>query len=260
LAKTFSLESVAQEISISLSSRKALFLACNCSIDYRGRARSSLGRGDRIIILKEDGTLIVHQRTGRNPVNWMPPKSRTDVRLEDGLLRLVSTKSKERERMEITIFSVKGMESFRLEDFERIEVYGTEKDFVKELLEDPSLIEKGFRLTKNERITIAGSIDISGVDSEGNPVVVEVKRSRATPQDVIQLKRYVDSLRRKTEKRVRGILVCPSSSSRARRLLTEYGLETKRINPMRLERSRRQGDLSKYLSPTGEQGSDRPEQ
>lgn len=244
----FPLEGVKEAILNSMNCGKTIFLVCSCEIEYHGRAKSSLGRGERMIILKEDGTLIVHQKTGRNPVNWMPPKSKIEIKVKDGLLQLISTKYRERERMDITIFSARSLESFHLEDFKRIDLYGTEKDFVKELIEDPSIIEKGFRLTKNERVTIAGSIDISGVDSNGNPVVVEVKRSRATPHDAVQLKRYVDSLRKKTDKQVRGILVCPSSSSKARRLLVEYGLEIKRVNPLKLGKKRTQGDLSKFIS------------
>lgn len=232
----------------SMRSGRALFLVCECEIDYHGRARSTLGRGERMLILKQDGTLIVHQKTGRNPVNWMPPKSRTQIKSKDGFLELVTTKHRQRERMEIKIHSVKTIDHFDLEDYETIELHGTERDFVNDLIRNPSLIEKGFRLSKNERVTVAGSIDISGVDSEGNPVVVEVKRSKATPHDAEQLKRYVETLSKKTEKRVRGILVAPSSSSKARRLLVRYGLELRRIHPLKLSRKRTQSDLNGFLS------------
>jgi RecB family endonuclease NucS len=242
-----SLEKVKESLMDSIKSGKTAFLVCSCEIDYVGRARSRLGRGERMIIFKEDGTLIVHQKSGRNPVNWMPPKSRTEVAMKDGVLSMVSTKYREKERMVITVDSATSLETFRLADASRIEVYGTEKDFVKELLDDPSLIEKGFRLTRNERVTIAGSIDISGLDSDGNPVAVEVKRSRATPQDVVQLQRYVDSLRKKTDQTVRGILVAPSASSKARRLLVEYDLEIRRIHPLKLKKRKAQADLSRFV-------------
>ena len=241
------LEDVMEEINAAISTGRAVFLVCTCSVDYDGRARSQLGSGERMVIIKEDGTVIIHQRTGRNPVNWMPPKTRTELSLGDDGLKMTCSKHREGESMVVLITSAVNMETFRLEDYERLELYGTEKDFVRELIDDPSLIEKGFRMTKNERITIAGSIDISGVDAEGNPVVVEVKRSRANPQDVIQLKRYVDVLRKKTDERVRGILVAPSSSSKARRLLVEYGLELKRVHPLKLERKRSQSDLSRFV-------------
>lgn len=242
-----SIEEVMNDINEALSTGRAVFLVCTCSVDYDGRAKSQLGPGERMMIIKEDGTVIIHQRTGRNPVNWMPPKTRTELSMVEGGLKMTCRKHREGESMTVLISAASSVETFRLEDYERLELYGTEKDFVKELIDDPSLIEKGFRMTKNERITIAGSIDISGVDAEGNPVVVEVKRSRANPQDVVQLKRYVDILRRKTDGRVRGILVAPSSSSKARRLLVEYGLELKRVHPLKLERKRSQSDLSRFV-------------
>jgi len=244
----YSLEEFRESMARAMASGNTIFLVCDCEIEYEGRARSRLGRGERMIILKEDGTLIVHQKRGRDPANWMPPRTKTELMMKDGTLRLMSCKQRERERMEITVHAVKSLQCFRLEDFSRLDVYGTEKDFVRELIKDPSLIEKGFRLAKNERLTVAGSIDISGVDSEGRPVVVEVKRSRATPHDVVQLKRYVDSLGKKTNQPVRGILVCPSSSSKARRLLVQYGLETRRIDPLKLAGRQGRADLTRFVS------------
>ena len=47
-----------------------------CSVKYVGRARSMLGWGERIVIVKSDGSVLVHQRVGREPVNWQPPETR----------------------------------------------------------------------------------------------------------------------------------------------------------------------------------------
>jgi len=46
-----------------------LLLVGDCSVDYRGRARSLLDWGERIIMIKEDGTVLVHQPVMREPVN-----------------------------------------------------------------------------------------------------------------------------------------------------------------------------------------------
>ncbi len=242
------LDTVMDEVLDAIGSGRTIFMVCTCEIDYQGRAKSSLARGDRMIVIKADGTVIVHQKSGRNPVNWMPPKTKTELSLEEGILSLSSTKHREKETMSVRILAVRRVETFHMEDHSKIELYGTEKDFVRELIDDPSLIEKGFRLTRNERVTIAGSIDISGVDVLGRPVAVEVKRSRATPQDAIQLHRYVENLRKKTQGEVRGILVAPSSSSKARRLLVEYGLELRRVHPLKLKRKRAQSDLTRFVS------------
>jgi len=44
-----------------------------CQVEYKGRARSQLSRGERLILLKPDGTLLVHTAQKAKPVNWMPP-------------------------------------------------------------------------------------------------------------------------------------------------------------------------------------------
>ena len=34
---------------------------CRCSITYSGRAEASLEKGDRLVAIKQDGTVIIHQ-------------------------------------------------------------------------------------------------------------------------------------------------------------------------------------------------------
>ncbi|NIA11896.1 MAG: DUF91 domain-containing protein, partial [Nitrospiraceae bacterium] len=52
-----------------------------CSVEYSGRARSTLGLGERIVIVKPDSSVLVHQRAGRELVNWKPPE--TGVQIPD---------------------------------------------------------------------------------------------------------------------------------------------------------------------------------
>lgn len=51
---------------------KCLLVVGNCCVEYQGRASSKLGPGERIVIIKEDGALLVHRPTGYEPINWMP--------------------------------------------------------------------------------------------------------------------------------------------------------------------------------------------
>ena len=41
-----------------------------CEVEYDGRASSYLPPGDRLVILKPDGTLLVHTDSQHEPVNW----------------------------------------------------------------------------------------------------------------------------------------------------------------------------------------------
>src|SRR3989338_2187953 len=55
----------------ALRSNRIVVLGCACEIHYSGRAESFLGSGDRIIIIKADKTLLIHQPAGSNPINYM---------------------------------------------------------------------------------------------------------------------------------------------------------------------------------------------
>ncbi|RLF79289.1 endonuclease NucS, partial [Thermococci archaeon] len=83
-----------------------------------------------------------------------------------------------------------------------------------------------------------GIVDILGKDKNGNIVVLEFKRRRADLHAVSQLKRYVETIREEYEN-VRGILVAPSLTSGARRLLEKEGLEFKKLKPPKQEKSRK---------------------
>ena len=97
---------------------------------------------------------------------------------------------------------------------------------LERVLDDPDLIEPGFRPLSTERSTPAGAVDLYGKDVEGRSVAVEFKTERAGPDAVSQLRRYVDALARDLHAKaeVRGVLVAPSVTDRARRMLEERGL------------------------------------
>lgn len=66
------LEATAKIVNDGFEKHKTLLLIGNCWVDYQGRASSTLGLGERIIIIKEDKALLVHRPRGYEPVNWMP--------------------------------------------------------------------------------------------------------------------------------------------------------------------------------------------
>ena len=66
-------EQAAEAIKTAISGRKMLIIAGNCWVDYRGRASSTLNPGERVLIIKEDGSVLVHRTKGYEPVNWQPP-------------------------------------------------------------------------------------------------------------------------------------------------------------------------------------------
>lgn len=113
------------------------------------------------------------------------------------------------------------------EDDASLELQGSEADLRDRIFEMPELIEDGFRPEAKEYNTPAGPVDVWGYDAEGRPVVLELKRRRVGPDAVSQLRRYVESV----DANVRGILLAPSNTERAERLLEEFGLESRQVAP-----------------------------
>jgi len=205
-----------------------------CTVDYEGRAASQLGPGDRHVMLKPDGTILVHTDEGQKPVNWQPPGCTHEPgRTDAGDLRVRSVRSSPDEELVVAFERVDQVSAFDLTDGHDLAVEGTEEDLRQRILSDPSLVEDGFAPLATERETPAGAVDIYGEDAAGRTVVVELKRRRVGPDAVGQLDRYVGALERSlhADASVRGVLVAPSVTDRARRLLEEKGLEFVALSP-----------------------------
>lgn len=204
-----------------------------CTVDYEGRAASTLGPGDRVVVLKPDGTALVHTDEGQQPVNWQPPGCCHEVTTEDGDLVLTSERSTPDEVLVVCFQRLDHAVAYDGTDPSDLSLTGTEDDLRRRILDEPSLIETGFEPRATERDTPAGAVDIFGEDADGAAVVVELKRRRVGPDAVGQLTRYVDALERDLHagRAVRGVLVAPSVTDRAQRLLAERGLEFVPLEP-----------------------------
>ncbi len=198
-----------------------------CSVEYDGRAASSLGPGQRLLVLKPDGAALVHTDEGRTPVNWQPSGSEHQVAIRDGYLQVRSVRSTPDESLSVLFTDVAQVSALSVSGSRDVTVEGKEEDLRQLVLEDPSLIESGFEPKAVERPTSAGPVDVFGRDGEGRLVILELKRRRVGPAAVGQLARYVSAVEREetVEDAVRGILVAPSVTDRAAALLTEEGLE-----------------------------------
>jgi RecB family endonuclease NucS len=217
-----------------------------CSVEYEGRASSSLGPGDRLLVCKPDGSVLVHTDEGQQPVNWQPPGCTVEPVLVDadgtrdgdaaagGCLRVRSERSTPAEELTVTFERVAQVSAYDVVDPEELALAGTEADLRERVLADPDLVEPGFTPLATERQTPAGAVDVYGEDADGRTVVLELKRRRVGPDAVGQLSRYVDALRRDLhdDAAVRGVLVAPSVTDRARQLLAEEGLEFVSLEPL----------------------------
>ncbi|WP_380674547.1 endonuclease NucS [Salinigranum sp. GCM10025319] len=203
-----------------------------CTVEYDGRASSTLGPGDRLLLLKPDGSALVHTDEKRTPVNWQPPGSEHRASVRDGRLRVQSRRSNPDEVLDVRFERVDQISAFSVSERADLALVGSEEDLRTRILDDPSLVEEGFEPLATERETTAGPVDVFGRDSDGNAVVVELKRRRVGPSAVRQLQGYVDAIGREdADADVRGILVAPSVTDRAAALLDERGLEFVSLEP-----------------------------
>ena len=181
------------------------------------------------MLVKPDGSVLVHRPWGYEPVNWQPPGSRVVVREGGGLLELRAVRDKPREILVVKIYRVIGLHSWKLRDAAPFSGEKSEKDMKDAIAAYPEILEDGLRIVAREYPVAGGFVDLLAEDSNGRLVVVEVKRGRASTDAVVQLKRYVEALKRNSRREVRGVLVSPSVTGKALSALGALGLEYRRV-------------------------------
>jgi len=207
-----------------------VLLIGDCMVDYRGRARSLLDWGERVVMIKQDGTVLVHRPVMREPVNWQPTGSKTDFSVKDEQLVLRSHHTSPPEKMKITFRSQKLIVVSSLRDNANLSIVGMEADVVNQIISDPSVIEEGLRISKRDKHVKSGMIDLFGYDKDHVPVIIEVKRSLANISAVHQLRMYVSDVKMDVKKaNVRGILCAPRVPDMVKKLLSDYDLEWKEV-------------------------------
>jgi endonuclease len=215
----------------ALDQRRTLIVAGNCHVHYSGRARSTLEPGERVLIIKEDGSLLVHRPTGYEPVNWQPAGSVFHVQIKPDELEVNGVRQKPRENVRIVFTSVCMVSTLSLSDSGEFLLHATEEDMHRAILLRPELLEEGFKPISWEKKVKPGFVDIYGEDKNGRLVIVEVKRKIASKEDALQLTKYVDPIKAKVNREVRAVLAAPSLGKGVQRMLTTLGLEYKAIDP-----------------------------
>ena len=218
----------------ALSKNSVIILSCGCDIHYSGRAESFLGSGDRIIIIKADKTLLIHQPSGSNPINYMKEGTSYTIvnEKEEGKLVLHCSNIPLKEYMDLFISKVYSFQLLLLEDNEKIQLAGSERDMSDMIFNNPDLVEPGFRPLSREEHTKYGFIDVFGYDKSNILVVIECKRYTADLKAVDQLQRYVTKIRQlRGLDKVRGIIAAPEISPNTLQMLHDNGFEYRKISP-----------------------------
>lgn len=233
LAEKPTIENAASLIREAFQKRRTVLIVGNCWVEYRGRASSKLEAGERILILKEDGSLLVHRSVGYEPVNWQPPGCLFHVGTVGvgKILQIRAVRRKPMESVRISFDNVFLVSVLNLVDTGVFELFATEEDMQKAILMQPSLVEEGFKPISYEKKVEPGFVDVYGVDKQGHFVVVEIKRKIASQEAALQLAKYVKAVRSLVNREVRGILAAPDLAKGVQRLLSSLGLDFKVVDP-----------------------------
>jgi RecB family endonuclease NucS len=216
----------------ALSQHRALVVVGRCWVRYVGRASSKLEKGERILIAKADGSVLVHRGTGYEPVNWMPGGDTVfHIHAKDGALEVRAVRRRPSESVAVLFDEVSLISSFKLVDSGEFSLHATEEDMHRALLLKPELLEDGFRVISYEKRVEPGFVDVYGIDSAGKLVVVEVKRKTAGKDAALQLAKYIEAVRMKADRQVRGVLAAPNIAKNVQRTLVTLGLEFRRLDP-----------------------------
>ncbi|MDR2719373.1 MAG: endonuclease NucS [Nitrososphaerota archaeon] len=211
--------------------RRTLVIAGNCRVEYVGRANSKLESGERFLIIKSDGSLLVHRPTGYEPVNWQPAGSVFHTQIAGDVLEVHAVRQKPKESVKVLFSKIFTVTSIMLFDAGEFILNASEDDMHRAILLRPELIEEGFKPISWEKKVEPGFVDVYGMDKEGRLVVIEVKRRTATKEAVLQLDKYIKAIKQKADRQIRGILAAPDLGKDVQGLLTEKGLEFKELDP-----------------------------
>jgi endonuclease len=196
-------------------------IVARCEVHYTGRLTARLPEALRLIMIKADGSVLVHADTGGyKPLNWMTPP--TAIEETDG--SIVVRKLKGEDRLDIRLADVVSDSSHPM-DFDAGLVKDGVEAHLQELLADaPGWCGEGFRLVRREWPTDIGPVDLMCRDEQDGWIAVEVKRI-GTIDAVEQLCRYLERIRLDPALEVcRGVLVAQTVKPQARVLAEARGL------------------------------------
>jgi hypothetical protein len=216
-------------------------LVARCEVVYAGRLNAVLPPAIRLVVLKADGSVLVHDDAGGyKPLNWMTPP--TFVEELDGLLVV----SKGEERLEIRIRDLLSDVTHDMGESVALAKDGVERDLQDELAAQPEVLEADLQLVRREWPTDLGPVDLMCRDAAGGWVAVEIKRI-ATIDAVEQLSRYLERIRLDPARAwCRGILAAQRLKPQAVTLATARGIGCVEVD-LDILRGTREPDLTLFF-------------
>ena len=203
-----------------------------CSVDYEGRLQAHLPLATRLLVVKADGSVLVHSDGGSyKPLNWMsPPCAKAEVAPEpdevaEGVeLVWVVQHAKSDDRLRIRLHEVLHDSDHELGVDPGLVKDGAEAHLQALLAEHIATLGEGYTLVRREFMTAIGPVDILCRDAAGGSVAVEIKR-RGDIDGVEQLTRYLELMNRDPHLApVTGIFAAQQIKPQARTLAKDRGI------------------------------------
>ncbi|MGR0218924.1 endonuclease NucS [Agromyces sp. ZXT2-6] len=203
-----------------------------CSVDYAGRLSAHLPLATRLLMVKGDGSLLVHSDGGSyKPLNWMSPPCSLDTAEPDDDQRAAGvaevwtvTHRKTADRLIVSIHEVLHETVHDLGVDPGLQKDGVESHLQQLLAEQIQVLGDGYRLVRREYMTAIGPVDILATDAAGRSVAVELKR-RGDIDGVEQLTRYLELMNRDPRLApVSGVFAAQEIKPQARTLAEDRGI------------------------------------
>ena len=221
-------------------------IVARCEVTYSGRLNAFLPESTRLLMLKDDGSVLVHADAGGyKPLNWMTPP--TVIETSDDLVIVRKRAGRSEDRLEIHLVEVLSDVTHDMGEAAALEKDGVERDLQLLLASDPEAIEPGLRLVKREWPTDVGPVDLMCRDSDDGWVAVEIKRV-GTIDAVEQLTRYLERIRLDPAMgSCRGVLAAQTIKPQAAVLAASRGIDCVEVD-LALVRGEREPDLTLFAA------------
>jgi RecB family endonuclease NucS len=222
-------------------------IVARCEVRYSGRLNAVLPEALRLLMIKGDGSVMVHADSGGyKPQNWMTPP--TVIEEEDDRIVVRKRAGASEDRLDIRIAEVLSDVTHDMgpaAEAAALEKDGVERDLQEQLAAAPEWCGEGFRLVRREWPTDIGPVDLMCRDERDSWIAVEIKRV-GTIEAVEQLSRYLERIRLDPAMAgCRGVLAAQTLKPQARVLAEARGLRCVEVD-LAVLRGEREPDLTLF--------------
>jgi RecB family endonuclease NucS len=146
-------------------------IVARCEVRYSGRLSAVLPEALRLLMIKGDGSVLVHSDAGGyKPENWMTPPTV----IEESPEEIVVRKLKGDDRLDIRIAEVLSDVTHDMGEAAALQKDGVERHLQELLAEYPEWCGEGLRLVRREWPTDIGPVDLMCRDEDDCWVAVEI--------------------------------------------------------------------------------------